>query len=47
MKAYGGAQAQLHSFSTKLIDGGECSVSRLDRFISGEGSLDFHWTGGW
>jgi len=42
MKTYGGAQAQLHSFSTSLIDGGECSVSRLGRFISCEGHFGIH-----
>ena len=41
-KAYGGAKAQLHSFSTSLIGGGECSVSSLGRFISGEGPFGVH-----
>jgi hypothetical protein len=35
MKAFGGAQAQLPLFSTSLLDGGECSVSRLGRFTFG------------
>lgn len=40
-KAY--RRARLHSFSTSLIiDGGECSVSRLGRLISAEGSFGIH-----
>ena len=42
MKTYGGAQARLLSFSASLIDGGERSVSRLGRFISGEGPFGIH-----
>jgi hypothetical protein len=35
MWAYGGAQAQLPSFSTLLLDRDECSVPRLGRFTLG------------
>jgi len=45
-KAYGWAKALLHSFSTSLLDGGECSFSRLGRFILVKGPFGIHWIGG-
>jgi hypothetical protein len=44
---YEGAEAQLHAFLVSALDGGEWSVSRLGRFITGEKVPDTHWIGNW
>jgi len=47
MKMYWGSGIQLHSFLISALDGGEWSVSRADRFTSGERAHDTHWIEGW
>jgi hypothetical protein len=36
MKAYGGLEVKLHSFSTSVLDGGKRSTSSLSRFTPGK-----------
>jgi hypothetical protein len=47
MKAYGGADIEIHSFLTSALVGGEWSASRPGRFTPGERACGTHWIGGW
>jgi hypothetical protein len=47
MKAYCGAEVQLHAFLTSILHGGDLSDSRPGRFIPRERKPDTHWIGGW
>jgi hypothetical protein len=47
MKTYGGVDVEIHIFLTSALVGGECSASRLCRFIPAEGAPSTHWMGGW
>jgi hypothetical protein len=47
MKAYGGADAQIHVFLTSALAGSEWSASRPCRFTPGERAPGARWIGGW
>jgi hypothetical protein len=47
MKAYGVVDIQIHVFLTSALVGEEWSVSRLDRFTSGERAPSTHWIRVW
>jgi hypothetical protein len=46
MKAYGEVDVQIHIFLTSVLDGGEWSASRPDRFTPGEGAQGTYWIEG-
>jgi hypothetical protein len=45
MKMYATVEVWLHTL-TSALDGGEWSVSHLNHFIHGEGTLGTHWVRG-
>jgi hypothetical protein len=47
MKAYWGAEVQLHAFLISALYGGEWSALRPGRYIPRERTPDTHWIGGW
>jgi hypothetical protein len=47
MKAYGGANVQIHVLLTSIPVGGEWLASCPGRFTPGERAPGTHWMGGW
>jgi hypothetical protein len=47
MKAYKGVDVYIHIFLASALAGGEWSVSRPGRFISGGRAAGTHWIGSW
>jgi hypothetical protein len=46
MQIYGGAEVQVHAFSSFALDRGECSASGFSRFTPRK-NRSIHWLGGW
>jgi hypothetical protein len=47
MKEYWGSGGIVHEFLTSVVEGGEWSASRPDRFTPRKRAPGIHWIGGW